>query len=822
MYITGNDNDGYNVNHTGLTMGDYTSVDSEDNYRVLFTTLPNPDYPNTISTGLVARAFYGSNFFSNNWLNNNYGHFSTLAQALTHLAEYFRNCYIFVNGEDWSGFITYQWSSIPAISGKNGILSLATIDDEYLGDGSPVTDGSIAWITNMPNSASFSSLVSNLGVGNADAPIMWSGNTKRCDATFTDVPLIGTSLVLKFYLAPSTGGIENMIFMTGWTGIDYNKSYIGFIKDDENEVAKVSMIRTYWDIDHLNEYVSFNDTGSSTMTDEEMHNLWIWLEGGTSTDTESDGTDTVQDNDPDGGGGFIPRFNNPIPKPHTPGKSALDTGFISLWYMTDAQLNDLSSYLWSDYFFDIIEKRLYNDPMDALISLMIFPVTPPHDDSSHPSTIIFAGKTTTKQGLKIHQQFDTIPMGSVEVTPSLENGVYFDYSPYLSARIYLPFCGEFELDINEVVNKKLSLEYMVDYFTGMCCAYLTINDRTTDDLKGTHYYFTGQMGIKVPVSASDYSGLYNAVVSAGATIGGALAVPTSAIASAPVQIGLMANACNNVANMKSNCQYTSGGGSISGSLSCEYPYIILSEPNIFEAENQWNYVGYPCLSTYKIKKISGYFKVLETHVENIACTETEREQIRNILMSGCVRHSGTSIPSSYTTPETTGNLVILFLKNMSDKNTLGKTFKKKQDETLDCLKTEGRLLENQSIEKPVLIIDGDVTPYNYVYIPAFNRFYYINDMTIKTDTLKFISCEVDALQSFKTEIDELECIISDVGDKKKAKLLANNNAWFMKQNKEVITLTFKDSAKRNMGFERGSGSGESYILAVAGGNEYTP
>lgn len=740
------------------------------------------------------------------------------AQQAIYLPDTVTNIYI-----DGSPLVTYTWSSVPAISGKNGILSLATIDNEQLGDGSLVEEGSLNWVTNLPSSASIASLTSNLGVGNADVPILWSGNTKRCDATFTFVPIIGNTLILKFYLAPSTGGIENQIFMTGWSNLDYNRSYIGFIKDDENQVAKVSLITTYWDADHLNEYVRFNDTGSETMTDEEMHNMWVWLEGGTSTDTESDGTDTVQDNDPNGGGGFIPRFNNPIPKPNTPGKSALDTGFISLWYMTETQLSNLASYLWSDEFFDIIEKRLYNDPMDALISLMIFPVTPPHDDITHPSTLIFGGKTTPYQGQKIHQQFDTIPMGSVEVSPTLEKGVYFDFNPYMSCRIYLPYCGEFELDINEVIGKTLSLEYMVDYFTGVCCAYLTITDKkdAKNPVKGTHYYFTGQMGIKVPVSASDYSGLYNAVVSAGATIGGALAVPASAIASAPVQIGLMANACNNVANMKSNVQYTSGGGSISGSLSCEYPYLILSEPKIFEAVNQWDYVGYPCLSTYRINQITGFFKVLETHVENIACTENEREQIRNMLLNGCIRHQGTNIPDSLITPDHDGNYVFLFLKNMSDKNTIGKTFAG-ANSTIDCVKYEGKLLENQSIEKPILIVNGDITSYNYVYVPCFNRFYYINDITIKTDKLKFVSCEVDALQSFKTEIGNLECIISDIGDKSKAKLLANNNAWFMEQDKNVITMTFKDEHKRNMGFERGSNSGESYILAIAGGNTYTP
>ena len=37
----------------------------------------------------------------------------------------------------------YTWSSVPAISGKNGILSLSMIKDEALGDGSPVINGNL-------------------------------------------------------------------------------------------------------------------------------------------------------------------------------------------------------------------------------------------------------------------------------------------------------------------------------------------------------------------------------------------------------------------------------------------------------------------------------------------------------------------------------------------------------------------------------------------------------------------------------------------------------------------------------------------------------
>ena len=161
------------------------------------------------------------------------------------------------------------------------------------------------------------------------------------------------------------------------------------------------------------------------------------------------------------------------------------------------------------------------------------------------------------------------------------------------------------------------------------------------------------------------------------------------------------------------------------------------------------------------------------------------------------------------------NLVVLFLKNLSDKEEFGKKFKKVNDD-LDAELIEGKLLFDQSIERPVMIIDGNVSDYNYMYIPEFKRFYYITDIEYKAGGVQYVHGEVDPLQSFKTEILSNEAIIADTSEAGKAKLLCNNNSWFAQQNKHVLTLTFKDSYKRNAGFPRGANSDESYVLTVAG------
>lgn len=55
--------------------------------------------------------------------------------------------------------VLYQWSSVPTISGKNGILSLATLKASKINDGEPVSNGSASDFSSLPSSSKISVLV---------------------------------------------------------------------------------------------------------------------------------------------------------------------------------------------------------------------------------------------------------------------------------------------------------------------------------------------------------------------------------------------------------------------------------------------------------------------------------------------------------------------------------------------------------------------------------------------------------------------------------------------------------------------------------------
>lgn len=732
---------------------------------------------------------------------------------------------LYING---SLPVTYQWSSVPAISGKNGILSLSMIKNEALGDGNPVINGNLNDIERLAAGSNIRTLANNIGV-NEQSTICYSGDNYRLDLarstkTITlpgPISVTISTAILKFYILPTTGGAENLIYTSpefsfganSAAGYSEADSYIGIITDNENEVAALNIIVPKETV------VDYNDPGA-TMSAEDMHLLWLWLRPG-NPDEDEDPLDSFEDNEGDGGGDLINRPNNPIPTPGVCGMSAYDTGFVSQWLIGKTALKNLASFLWSDDFVENLSK-FFNDPRQIIQGIVISDVLPLDYDTS-PSTIKAGGISTGVSGNRLNKQFERYDMGRLTLdkrlkTDNKKGGIYFDYSPFTALKIYLPYCGEHQLNPDDCIGNTLELSYTVDHLSGVCCAHLTIKGSEDE----CHYNFTGQMGVQIPLSSEDYGGFYRALLSAGAAVGGALATTAAGGMTAPLAVGSAANAISNIANMGRDVSYTSGGGSISGELSSEYPYITIEEPDPFMATNQKHYTGYPCYSTYKLKEMSGYTKVMAIHLDGLSCTESEREIIRAQLSKGVIIQTGDELP----TPSSGDELCkIMLLTNLSDVDTIGKKFYKSNGEVA-YIEIKSDLVYNQNYTRVGLLIDQFDASCNYVYIPSFGRCYYVDSVTVESGAMSRLDLVVDASESFWHELKECEALIETTQQKSKAKLLVNNNTWFMPQKKNIKTLTFKDDTGHAAHFSRtpvDSGGKQCFLITIAGDtNNATP
>lgn len=143
--------------------------------------------------------------------------------------------------------------------------------------------------------------------------------------------------------------------------------------------------------------------------------------------------------------------------------------------------------------------------------------------------------------------------------------------------------------------------------------------------------------------------------------------------------------------------------------------------------------------------------------------------------------------------------VVLYI-NTSDKRTLNKSITQiKSIETLN-IKTP------TSITSPIFTINvfDNFVKANYIYIPTFNRFYFITDIIQITNNIIEIHCSVDVLMTYKTQLLNSKAIVQ-----------TSNivNKYLIDQ--DMKFLNYKDFELLN--FPNSFASELTYVLTVSGG-----
>lgn len=131
----------------------------------------------------------------------------------------------------------------------------------------------------------------------------------------------------------------------------------------------------------------------------------------------------------------------------------------------------------------------------------------------------------------------------------------------------------------------------------------------------------------------------------------------------------------------------------------------------------------------------------------------------------------------------------------------------KVDKTTETISTvTGVLKESTSIIDPVIKIECDlstVTTCNYLSIPTFGRFYFVNNITSINNGIVEFSCHCDVLSSFASAIKANTAIIRR--QENKWNLYLNDGSFRIYQNPVIITKNFPS------GFTT-----SEFVLAVAG------
>lgn len=120
----------------------------------------------------------------------------------------------------------------------------------------------------------------------------------------------------------------------------------------------------------------------------------------------------------------------------------------------------------------------------------------------------------------------------------------------------------------------------------------------------------------------------------------------------------------------------------------------------------------------------------------------------------------------------------------------------------------GTMRDDSSIISPVIMVEGNTfNSYNYAYIPQFDRYYFIKEITNYRNNLWILTLEVDVLMSFKSSILNMHCIFIETENVGADRYLSDARVWVNKVKDKTDILTFPNGLLE---------SGE-YILITAGG-----
>ena len=143
---------------------------------------------------------------------------------------------------------------------------------------------------------------------------------------------------------------------------------------------------------------------------------------------------------------------------------------------------------------------------------------------------------------------------------------------------------------------------------------------------------------------------------------------------------------------------------------------------------------------------------------------------------------------------------IVLCENKSEKNKINKSL-------TSGVTLSGNLRNESNVVNPTIIVNTDnPTIYNYAYIPAFNRYYFITDYISLRTGIWQLNLKSDVLMSFKDSILNSNVLVNKTESVGKNNYLSGNN-WVNNCKTKTDIISFSNGLLND----------GQYILITAGG-----
>lgn len=321
--------------------------------------------------------------------------------------------------------------------------------------------------------------------------------------------------------------------------------------------------------------------------------------------------------------------------------SALDSGLLTAYNPTEAELQSLGHFLWSDSFDVNSFKKLFNDPFDTLLGLSVIPIAP---KTSGNKNIMFGNLDSGVSSPVVSSQWVSKDMGTLQLNEVWKGAL--DYSPSTAVSVYLPFIGMRQLNVNDVMGSSLHLIYKFDVLTGTCIAQIYVNHNAQGNKdsggfsytknQGLIYEFMGQCSVNIPLASQDFTNTIRAAISAVGMVSGAAA----SIATGNPALGIASLAVSAAnSGMQANTPTVERSGHLSGSgalLGYYQPFLVVERPHQCKPQRYYALRGIPSqVYTAKLAECTGFTQITDNNnIHASGAQDTELEELERLLSSG--------------------------------------------------------------------------------------------------------------------------------------------------------------------------------------------
>ena len=354
------------------------------------------------------------------------------------------------------------------------------------------------------------------------------------------------------------------------------------------------------------------------------------------------GAYTNKDNPGNGGRGTTQKKHpdyaaDNITQPGAPDESiasAIGSGFINCYKIDSSNLEKVGQCLYGSTMLGFLQSLAVN-PLDFIISLMVFPCSPNVGASEHIKLGGWLAAATggaalgfDASGYKLANEFKVVDFGTLTIPENWGN--FLDFSQ-TTIELYLPFIGSVNIDTSEVMGGTINIQYTIDFFTGMCVANVLCSrpDLVLPSGKPLNYVhaqhsYQGNCAIQIPLSAINYGSMVGSLINActqGITnpVAGFAGIASDAVAG-----GFRPNV-------------TSKGNIVANAGFCSvlYPYVRITRPITAEPDSYQEVMGLPSYINTTLAQCEDLCVCDDIDLRGIAgATENELNKIRQMCKDG--------------------------------------------------------------------------------------------------------------------------------------------------------------------------------------------